>query len=74
MRIVVVEMMFHDLCRLWGLKSNEEPDNHRFCCDLGGLLEAKTEAASRSGIMSEGEVPLGLRVPVLLKRGATPPM
>src|SRR5262249_50528603 len=59
MRIVVADEISPDSCRLWDIKSNEKLDKDRFRRDLGGLLEAYTEAAKRLGIMSEGERPQG---------------
>jgi phosphoribosylaminoimidazole-succinocarboxamide synthase len=66
MRIVVADEISPDSCRLWDLKTNEKMDKDRFREDLGGMLEAYREVASRLGILNENEPPRG-KGPVLVK-------
>jgi phosphoribosylformylglycinamidine synthase PurS subunit len=66
MRIIVADEISPDSCRLWDIKSNDKLDKDRFRRDLGGLLEAYTEVATRLGILMENERPAGSG-PVLVK-------
>jgi len=66
MRIIVADEISPDSCRLWDLKTNEKMDKDRFRQDLGGMLEAYREVASRLGILNENEPPRGTG-PVLVK-------
>ncbi len=66
MRIVVADEISPDSCRLWDVKSKNKLDKDRFRQDLGGLLEAYREVASRLGILNENE-PVRGKGPVLVK-------
>ncbi len=66
MRIVVADEISPDSCRLWDLKTNKKLDKDRFREDLGGLLDAYSEVASRLGLLHENEPPRG-KGPVLVK-------
>ena len=65
-RIVVADEISPDSCRLWDIKTNEKMDKNRFRRDLGGLVDAYSEVASRLGIMQENEPQRG-KGPVLVK-------
>lgn len=66
MRIVIADEISPDSCRLWDVKSKEKLDKDRFRQDLGGMLEAYREVASRLGILNENEPKRGSG-PVLVK-------
>jgi len=66
MRIVIADEISPDSCRLWDLKTREKLDKDRFRQDLGGMLEAYREVASRLGILKENEPKRGSG-PVLVK-------
>ena len=70
MRIVLADEISPDSCRLWDTKTNEKMDKDRFRRDLGGMLEAYREVATRLGIMNENEPPRG-KGPVLVKTDKT---
>ena len=40
-------MCIRDRCRLWDIQSNEKLDKDRFRRNLGGLIEAYKEVATR---------------------------
>ncbi len=48
--IILADEISPDSCRLWDEKTNEKLDKDRFRRDLGGLVEAYKEVASRLGI------------------------
>jgi phosphoribosylaminoimidazole-succinocarboxamide synthase len=49
-KIVLADEISPDSCRLWDEKTAEKMDKDRFRRDLGGLVEAYKEVASRLGI------------------------
>jgi len=59
MRIVVADEISPDSCRLWDINTNEKLDKDRFRHDMGGMVEAYREVASRLGILHENEPPKG---------------
>jgi phosphoribosylaminoimidazole-succinocarboxamide synthase len=66
MRIIIADEISPDSCRLWDVKTKEKLDKDRFRQDLGGMLEAYREVASRLGILNENEPKRGSG-PVLVK-------
>ncbi len=66
MRIVVADEISPDSCRLWDIATQEKLDKDRFRRDMGGLLAAYREVATRLGILNENEPPRGAG-PVLVK-------
>ncbi|MEM7464642.1 MAG: phosphoribosylaminoimidazolesuccinocarboxamide synthase [Pseudomonadota bacterium] len=66
MRIVIADEISPDSCRLWDMETNEKLDKDRFRRDMGGLLEAYREVATRFGLMNENEPQRGTG-PVLVK-------
>jgi phosphoribosylaminoimidazole-succinocarboxamide synthase len=48
--IVLADEISPDSCRLWDKKTSEKMDKDRFRRDLGGLVEAYSDVASRLGI------------------------
>ena len=48
--IILADEISPDTCRLWDKKSNEKLDKDRFRRNLGGLIEAYKEVATRLGI------------------------
>jgi phosphoribosylaminoimidazole-succinocarboxamide synthase len=66
MRIVVADEISPDSCRLWDIATQNKMDKDRFRRDMGGLLEAYREVATRLGIMNENEPARGSG-PVLVK-------
>jgi phosphoribosylaminoimidazole-succinocarboxamide synthase len=66
MRIVVADEISPDSCRLWDIATQDKMDKDRFRRDMGGLLEAYREVATRLGIMNENEPARGSG-PVLVK-------
>ena len=51
-KILLADEISPDSCRLWDEKTSEKMDKDRFRRDLGGLVEAYKEVASRLGIKS----------------------
>jgi len=49
-KILLADEISPDSCRLWDAKTSEKLDKDRFRRDLGGLIEAYEEVASRLGI------------------------
>ena len=49
-KIVLADEISPDSCRLWDEKTSEKLDKDRFRRDLGGLIEAYSDVASRLGI------------------------
>lgn len=49
-KILLADEISPDSCRLWDAKTSEKLDKDRFRRDLGGLVEAYSEVASRLGI------------------------
>ena len=49
-KIILADEISPDSCRLWDMKSNEKLDKDRFRRNLGGLIEAYKEVATRLGI------------------------
>ena len=56
MRIVLIDEISPDTCRLWDLKTDNKLDMDRFRLELGGAEEAYQEIARRLGILPEGDV------------------
>tara|TARA_B100000676_G_scaffold311856_1_gene383422 strand:- start:1196 stop:1966 length:771 start_codon:yes stop_codon:yes gene_type:complete len=54
MRVVLVDEVSPDSCRIWDIESNEPLDSDRFELDLGHESEAYQEIARRLGILLEG--------------------
>lgn len=65
MRIVLADEISPDSCRLWDVTTGEKMDKDRFRKDLGGMLEAYREVATRLGIMNVNEAH-GSKGPVLV--------
>lgn len=55
MRIIVADEISPDSCRLWDVETKDKLDKDRFRRDMGGLLQAYREVASRLGILPENE-------------------
>ena len=66
MRIVIADEISPDSCRLWDIETNKKLDKDLFRRDLGGLLDAYNEVATRLGLINENEQPRG-KGPVLVK-------
>ena len=49
-KVILADEISPDSCRLWDMKSNEILDKDRFRRNLGGLIEAYKEVATRLGI------------------------
>ena len=49
-KVILADEISPDSCRLWDMKSNEKLDKDRFRRNLGGLIEAYKEVATRLGI------------------------
>ena len=49
-QIVLADEISPDNCRLWDIKTNEKLDKDRFRRDLGGLIEAYSDIATRLGL------------------------
>jgi len=49
-QIVLADELSPDNCRLWDIKTNEKLDKDRFRRDLGGLIEAYCDIATRLGL------------------------
>jgi phosphoribosylaminoimidazole-succinocarboxamide synthase len=49
-KVILADEISPDSCRLWDIKSNEKLDKDRFRRNLGGLIEAYKEVATRLGI------------------------
>ena len=65
MRIVLADEISPDSCRLWDTTTGDKMDKDRFRKDLGGMLEAYREVATRLGIMNINEAH-GSKGPVLV--------
>lgn len=52
-KIILADEISPDGCRLWDMKTSEKMDKDRFRRDLGGLVEAYEEVASRLGISTK---------------------
>ncbi|MFK7901811.1 MAG: phosphoribosylaminoimidazolesuccinocarboxamide synthase [Nitratireductor sp.] len=65
MRIVLADEISPDSCRLWDTTTGDKMDKDRFRKDLGGMLEAYREVATRLGIMNVNEAH-GSKGPVLV--------
>ena len=65
-RTILADEISPDTCRLWDIKTDNKLDKDRFRKDLGGLVEAYQEVASRLGIMNKSEPQKGAK-PVLVK-------
>ena len=63
---VLADEVSPDTCRLWDMKTDDKLDKDRFRRDLGGLVEAYQEVASRLGILNKSEPQKGAK-PVLVK-------
>ncbi|MBL1404896.1 MAG: phosphoribosylaminoimidazolesuccinocarboxamide synthase [Rhizobiales bacterium] len=70
MRIVLADEISPDSCRLWDVTTGEKMDKDRFRKDLGGMLEAYREVATRLGIMKINEAH-GSKGPVLVSDNDT---
>ncbi len=53
-QIILADELSPDNCRLWDIKTNEKLDKDRFRRDIGGLIEAYSDIATRLGL----EIPL----------------
>ncbi len=53
MRIILADEISPDSCRLWDRKTNDILDKDRFRKDMGGVVDAYREVASRLGIMPQ---------------------
>ena len=69
-RTILADEISPDTCRLWDMKTDNKLDKDRFRKDLGGLVEAYQEVASRLGIMIKSEPQKGSK-PVLVKSDRT---
>ena len=49
-KVILADEISPDSCRLWDMKSSEKLDKDRFRRNLGGLIEAYKEVATRLGI------------------------
>jgi len=49
-RIILADEISPDNCRLWDIETGEKKDKDRFRQDLGGLIEAYSDIASRFGL------------------------
>ena len=49
-QIVLADELSPDNCRLWDIKTNEKLDKDRFRRDIGGLIEAYSDIATRLGL------------------------
>ena len=71
-KIILVDEISPDTCRLWDTKNEKKLDKDRFRKDLGGLIEAYQEVAKRLGIMPEGtnikEIKTGISKTIKLKK------
>lgn len=65
MRIILADEISPDSCRLWDVTTGEKMDKDRFRKDLGGMIEAYREVATRLGIMKVNEAH-GSKGPVLV--------
>jgi phosphoribosylaminoimidazole-succinocarboxamide synthase len=65
-RIILADEISPDSCRLWDLETKKKMDKDRFRQDLGGMLDAYQEVATRLGIMNKNEQP-AKSGPVLVK-------
>lgn len=66
MRIILADEISPDSCRLWDITTGEKMDKDRFRKDLGGMLEAYREVATRLGIMKVNEAHGSKGGPVLV--------
>ena len=53
MRIILADEISPDSCRLWDQKTDDILDKDRFRQDLGGVIDAYREVATRLGIMPQ---------------------
>ncbi len=65
-RTILADEISPDTCRLWDMKTDEKMDKDRFRRDLGGLIDAYREVASRLGILNKSEPTRGGK-PTLVK-------
>lgn len=65
MRIILADEISPDSCRLWDIQTAEKLDKDRFRRDMGGVLEAYQDVATRLGVLTENRPPKGA-VPVLV--------
>jgi phosphoribosylaminoimidazole-succinocarboxamide synthase len=49
-QIVLADELSPDNCRLWDIKTDEKLDKDRFRRDIGGLIEAYSDIATRLGL------------------------
>ena len=70
--IILADEISPDTCRLWDIKSDEKLDKDRFRKDLGNLIPAYEEVASRLNILHEqtniSEVKFGKPTAVKIKK------
>lgn len=71
-RTILADEVSPDTCRLWDMKTDDKLDKDRFRRDLGGLVEAYQEVASRLGILNKSEPQKGGK-PVLVKSDRAEP-
>jgi len=55
--ILLADEISPDSCRLWDLETDKKLDKDRFRRDLGGLVDAYTEVATRLGILKNNPKP-----------------
>ena len=71
-KIILIDEISPDTCRLWDINNEKKLDKDRFRKDLGGLIEAYQEVAKRLGIMPEGtnikEIKTGISKTIKLKK------
>ena len=54
-QIMLADEISPDTCRLWDVVSNKKLDKDRFRKDLGNVIQAYQEVATRLGIAKESE-------------------
>ena len=54
-QIMLADEISPDTCRLWDVVSNKKLDKDRFRKDLGNVIQAYQEVATRLGIAKETE-------------------
>ena len=52
-KVILVDEISPDTCRLWDIKNEKKLDKDRFRKDLGDLIPAYTDVAKRLGILHE---------------------
>lgn len=65
MRLILADEISPDSCRLWDIESGDILDKDRFRKDMGGVVEAYREVASRLGVIKDNGTS-GAKGPVLV--------